>query len=175
MGTKWNRITASVIAITLGCSGERAGAPDGGGSAIDASDAPGAPPGTPDAAAVDARPPAPPDAGPPPCNRIPRCPHTFRYPSDSVDSVELRGGFAVDGWSHGLQLALNGTGDAYELTLDFDHGERFEYKFVVNGTEWVNDPDNPDTGGEYGNSLFTQSCHDCPELNDSWRDAVRQQ
>ena len=38
--------------------------------------------------------------------------------------------------------------------VDLEPGE-YEYKFVVNGSEWIADPENPRVVGDYGNSGLT--------------------
>lgn len=64
------------------------------------------------------------------------------YISTGVDSVEIRGSW--NGWGAGFQLErLSSTYFAVEIQMPADSA--FEYKFVVNGGEWLNDPMRPMT------------------------------
>jgi len=87
------------------------------------------------------------------------CPVVFRFPLDGAHTVELRGDFAPDGWDVGVPLQIDGTEFRTEVAVA--EGTTIAYKFVVNGSEWVNDPLNPDSepdgvGGV--NSVVTASC-----------------
>jgi hypothetical protein len=42
----------------------------------------------------------------------------------------------------------------YRTTLRLKPGQ-YEYKFVVNGTEWTHDPGNPDQNGPFSNSVVS--------------------
>ncbi len=68
--------------------------------------------------------------------------HTFRYrPSRPARSVTVMGSF--NNWNRSSHPLTDPDGDGvYELTLPFEPG-RYEYKFVVDGEEWI-DPNNPD-------------------------------
>lgn len=80
---------------------------------------------------------------------------TFRYRPPAgkkgVRSVYLAGTF--NKWAP-KALALTGPDDAgcYDTTLRLTPGQ-YEYKFVVNGTEWTHDPGNPDQNGPFSNSV----------------------
>jgi len=79
--------------------------------------------------------------GMPTCeDALKQCPYTFTHPAGPT-SVELRGSFAPDGWTTGVPLTLvNGTWQV-EVFLAWD--VPVEYKFVLDGTNWVTDPNNP--------------------------------
>lgn len=88
------------------------------------------------------------------------CAVHFRYPlSHGVVSVELRGDFKADGWDNGIPLQLDGTEFRTEVALP--DATAIHYKFVVNGGDWVNDPNNPVTvpdGFGAENSLIISRC-----------------
>ncbi|NUP04663.1 MAG: hypothetical protein HOW73_01225 [Polyangiaceae bacterium] len=75
------------------------------------------------------------DAGAP-CNVL------FRYPLSNAQSVELRGDFAADGWDVGVPLEIDA--GEWRLTMSLPNGGTVRYKYLVNGTDWVTDPTNPD-------------------------------
>lgn len=82
---------------------------------------------------------------------------TFKYtPNVSADRVNLAGSF--NGWSTDASPMTDEDGDGtWELTLDLPDGE-YQYKFVVNGDQWITDPNNPKTAPDgYGgqNSVIT--------------------
>jgi hypothetical protein len=91
--------------------------------------------------------------GPSTCNL-----RTFRYtPGRSVTSVHLAGTF--NGWSPSA-WPMTESGGTWTLEREIPNGTH-QYKLVVNGTEWVVDPTNPDTvddgfGGR--NSVLTIDC-----------------
>jgi glycosidase len=87
------------------------------------------------------------------------CTVVLTYPLGGVDSVELRGDFAPDGWDVGIAMQVDGANWRTELALP--QGQALHYKFVLNGTDWVTDPNNPNiegdgVGGE--NSVVTADC-----------------
>jgi len=83
------------------------------------------------------------------------CDVSFVYLDASATSVELHGSF--NSWKSGLAMEKDGTSFSTVLTLT--HGAHLEYKFFVDGTTWVPDPQNPDTTGPpYDNSVLTVSC-----------------
>ncbi len=74
------------------------------------------------------------------------------YDDPYAASVHLAGNF--NNWSATeAPLTMDDDG-TWRIVLPFDAG-RYEYKFVVNGSEWVADPDNPKVTGDYGNSELT--------------------
>jgi hypothetical protein len=79
---------------------------------------------------------------------------TFLYrPDKKVDSVTLAGTF--NNWD-GKALTMQGPDKDgfYRLTRTLTRGV-YEYKFVVNGKEWISDPTNLRTAGRNANSVLT--------------------
>lgn len=75
----------------------------------------------------------------------------FRYTDPSAASVHLAGAF--NEWSTNATALTDADGDGiWSVVIALEPG-RYEYKFVVNSGTWVADPDNPVTGGDYGNSI----------------------
>lgn len=71
-----------------------------------------------------------------PCNIL------FRYPLSNAQTVELRGDFAADGWEVGIPLEIDA--GEWRVTLARPNGSTLRYKYLINGTDWVTDPTNPD-------------------------------
>ena len=101
------------------------------------------------------------------CARGDAVPVEFSLPLSAVASagvgtattVELRGDFSADGWEVGVPMFLEGA--AWRTEVPIADGQRVHYKFVINGSEWINDPLNPETesdglGGD--NSVTTVDC-----------------
>src|SRR5690606_8279353 len=106
------------------------------------------------------------------CEVAPSCAVEFRYPAHGISSVALRGDFAPDGWDSGV--ALERDGEFFRATVEADHGQTIQYKFVVDGA-WVNDPVNRDLvddgfGGQ--NSVVTADCDACSAPAADWRDGI---
>jgi len=76
----------------------------------------------------------------------------FRYEDPSAGSVSVAGDF--NGWNTNANPMTLGDDGVWSTVLDLDPGT-YEYKFVVNGTEWIADPGNPQVVGAYGNSELT--------------------
>lgn len=118
--------------------------------------------------------------GPPQCeDALKRCQHEFSYPAGSETSVEVRGDFAPDGWTAGVPLAKQGSD--WKGSVEIPFNQPVQYKFVLNGTTWVTDPNNPKkisdgVGGE--NSLLDGvTCTDftcAPPVTGTfdWRDGI---
>lgn len=71
------------------------------------------------------------DSGCPPAEAV------FTYSSDPADAVLLTGDFT--GWRDGaIPMAGDGAGN-FEARVTLREG-RYEYKYIVNDTDWVNDP-----------------------------------
>ncbi len=121
-----------------------------------------------------------PDAGPPQCDdSLKRCKHEFDYPVGSEQTVAVRGDFAPNGWTKGVAMTKQGSN--WTASVEVPYATDVQYKFVIDGTQWVTDPSNPNTisdgqGGQ--NSLLkgvTCSDYTCaapPVLGYDWRDAV---
>ncbi len=76
----------------------------------------------------------------------------FSYTDPSASSVALAGDF--NEWSTSATPLSDEDGDGiWTVVIALPAGSH-EYKFVVNGGTWVADPDNPLTGGDFGNSLI---------------------
>jgi hypothetical protein len=73
----------------------------------------------------------------------------FTYTDPYAASVSLAGIF--NSWSTNANPLAMGEDGVWRAVVPLGAG-RYEYKFVVNGTEWVADPDNPRVVGSYGNS-----------------------
>lgn len=108
---------------------------------------------------------------PPPCNEI-----TFRYTSASATSVWVTGSFT--GWAatpSAGAVPLARDGDVWEAaTLIEPHG-RHVYKFVIDGSTWIADPDNPEREPDgYGghNSVLYVCEEECDAAEFDWRDTV---
>ncbi|MFH1502366.1 MAG: hypothetical protein ABIG03_04900 [Candidatus Eisenbacteria bacterium] len=76
----------------------------------------------------------------------------FTYDDPYAGSVHLAGDF--NGWStNATPLEMDEEG-VWRVVYDLKAGS-YEYKFVVNGSEWIADPSNPVIVGDYGNSGLT--------------------
>jgi hypothetical protein len=75
----------------------------------------------------------------------------FTYYDPSAYSVSLAGSFNNwDGRANSMTKDKEGN---WKVVLPLSPG-KYEYKFVVNGSTWMADPDNPRTAGDYGNSAL---------------------
>lgn len=122
------------------------------------------------------------DAGPPPppCNEI-----AFRYVNAGATTVWISGTFtprpgAPTEWARdpsegALEMVNDGTG-TWTLTSLVEPFGRHEYKLVIDGTDWIADPNAdeliPDGFGGQNSVLFvcTTGCGELAEFD--WRDAV---
>ncbi|OON96499.1 MAG: type I pullulanase [Candidatus Epulonipiscioides saccharophilum] len=76
---------------------------------------------------------------------------TFRYYSETATSVTVSGSF--NGWvGNKNYLADENEDNIWEATLDITPGQ-YEYKFVVDESEWIADPSNKETSAD-GNSIL---------------------
>lgn len=75
--------------------------------------------------------------------------YRFSYTDAKAGVVSLAGSF--NGWVAGA-TPMYRSNDVWSVVVALSPGE-YEYKFVVD-TQWVADPDNPTTVGEYGNSAL---------------------
>ncbi len=155
---EWRRDGSPIPDYRNRCGGE--GGVPGDGGCTDGSA------GSPDAG-FDAGPP------PPPCNEI-----VFTYEDAGASTVWVTGTFtdwATTPGEGALELEDDGTG-TWTLTTLIEPFGRHEYKFVVDGTTWVHDPDNPDrVDDSYGgfNSVLNVCTTACGEVDAfDWRDAV---
>jgi len=112
------------------------------------------------------------DAGPPPppCNEI-----TFEYVNAGATTVWLSGTFTS--WAAtpaGGALEMEREGDTWTLTTLIEPIQQHQYKFIVDGTTWIPDPNNPnrvDDGFGSFNSVLDVCSAACGELDEfDWRD-----
>lgn len=101
------------------------------------------------------------------------CSVEFTFPAQQgVSRVELRGAFGAEPWVTGQELTRTGT--TWSTELELTDGELLEYKFVLDGEEWVLDPVNrsrqPDESGNL-NSVIQADCG-CSESTFDWRDGI---
>ena len=73
----------------------------------------------------------------------------FSYYDPSAFSVALAGNF--NNWDAKANAMTKDEDDTWRVVVDLQPG-RYEYKFVINGSDWMADPDNPKVVGDYGNS-----------------------
>lgn len=119
---------------------------------------------------------------PPVCSDdLKRCEHEFTYPDSGETSVELRGDFAPGAWEKGVTLSK--VGALWKTSVQIPYEKTITYKFFLNGTTWVTDPDPSvkqiDDGFGSKNSVMDGvscdwwSCEEPPSSgNFDWRDAV---
>ena len=97
-----------------------------------------------------------PNDGPKPdaCGTPSSCGVVFKYPKGSESSVDLRGDFNTWG-----KTAMTASGSWWKATVTLKHGAKAKYKFFIDGTKWVKDPNNPaDDGAPDYNSVLTVAC-----------------
>lgn len=100
-------------------------------------------------------------------------PTIFKYDSSkagfSVSKVELASQFTNWGENRVLMNddGINGdevAGDGiYSVAINLKSGQ-YEYKFILNGNQWINDPDNPDIEPIFKNSVVSVKDGCQPEL-----------
>jgi glycosidase len=84
------------------------------------------------------------EGGPVPCPMsLEQCPEEFAYPYGGETSVSLMGAFTAGGWTTGAPMTL--AGGEWQVTVPVPYAQPVEYKFLINGSNWVTDPNNPDT------------------------------
>ncbi len=72
----------------------------------------------------------------------------FSYRAGAAQSVALAGDF--NAWSTSANMLKKGDGDIWTLVLPLTAGDH-QYKFVVNGSDWKPDPENPKSSDDgYG-------------------------
>ena len=120
------------------------------------------------------------EVGPPVCaEELRQCAHVFTLPYGGETSVAVRGDFAPDGWTVGVPMTLAGSG--WSASVDVPWDTPVAYKLVIDGSQWITDPGNPnlvDDGFNGFNSALDASTCDAwtcapPMLGTfDWRDAV---
>ena len=89
---------------------------------------------------------------------------TFEYAGNSnTTSVEVRGTVTGSTWEKGISMSKNAKG-IWTVTVENLSPAVYQYKFVVNGSEWTTDPANGKTNSE-GNSVFTIVDPDAVDTN----------
>lgn len=96
------------------------------------------------------------EPGPPVCDdELKRCEYVFTYTDNGETSVEVRGTFAPDGWMNGVPMQKNGA--VWSASIEVPWNGEIQYKFVLNGNTWIEDPVNPikvnDNNGGYNSVL----------------------
>ncbi len=74
----------------------------------------------------------------------------FTYRDDGASNVAWAGEY--NGWNTNANIFGNDGDGVFTLVLPLGPGEH-QYKFVVDGN-WITDPSNTQTGGDYGNSMI---------------------
>ena len=85
---------------------------------------------------------------------------TIYYENPNVDKVEFMS--SANNWE---ALEMTKDGSIFSITLELENGD-YRYKFLLNGTEWVNDPLNPNTTGENSDNVFSVTS-DAPATPDT--------
>lgn len=67
----------------------------------------------------------------------------FYYESSTATKVEVFG--SMNNWESGFEMTKDG--NVFSYTCELDAGT-YQYKFVVNGSEWIVDPVNPNTADD---------------------------
>jgi 1,4-alpha-glucan branching enzyme len=66
-----------------------------------------------------------------------KCKVEFSLPADSIGSAYLVGDF--NDWNE-ADLPLEKKGKAYKVTVDLDLNKEYQFRYLVNGQQWQNDP-----------------------------------
>jgi hypothetical protein len=74
---------------------------------------------------------------------------TIYYENPNVDKVEFMS--SANNWE---AMEMTKDGSIFSITLELEKGD-YQYKFLLNGTEWINDPLNPNTTGENNDNVFS--------------------
>ena len=90
-------------------------------------------------------------------------------------SKPMLGDWKADGWTNGAPMQKDAA--FWKAFVELPWGSQVQYKFVIDGTNWVLDPANPDQAGSPPNSLLKNvqcgwwSCG-APANGYDWHDAV---
>jgi hypothetical protein len=88
----------------------------------------------------------------------------FTYTDPSAGSVSLAGIF--NSWSMNANPLTMDENGVWRVVVALGPGT-YEYKFVVNGSEWVADPESPKVAGSYGNSEITIDANGEPVIGEA--------
>ena len=72
---------------------------------------------------------------------------TFQFRNAAAKTVAVAGDF--NGWSLSTHPMKRGRGNVWTLEVELPAG-RHEYKFIVDGNEWWNDPEAPKVPNAWG-------------------------
>ena len=115
-------------------------------------------------------------------DELKRCSHSFSYPFNGETSVELRGDFGgPETWQAGKAMVRSGATWKVDVSVGFNRP--VQYKFFVNGSQWVIDPAQPtitDANQNTNNVFAGKTCEPalCEEEGQlptgvfDWRDSV---
>ncbi len=115
-------------------------------------------------------------------DELKRCAHAFTFPFNNESSVELRGDYrGADSWQNGDPMTHQGS--SWTVTVNVPLNTAVQYKFLVNGTQWLVNPGDPTTTDQNNNTnnlLQPVTCNPaiCEEPPSppagvyDWRDAV---
>jgi len=110
-----------------------------------------------------------------------RCDYEFTLPDSGQTTVEVRGDFGTDTWNQGV--AMTKSGGQWSATVPIPYNQQVQYKFVLDGNNWITDPTNPnqiDDGFGGKNSLLAGETCDkwmcAPQMTndaiEAWPDEV---
>lgn len=108
-----------------------------------------------------------------------RCAHEFTLVDADYTSVSVFGDFASDSWENGVPMTQDG--DTWRATVPVPFDREVLYKFQLDGSTWLPDPENPtmvsDGQGGQNSVLAPTTCDDftCePDVIGTfdWRDSV---
>jgi len=114
-------------------------------------------------------------------DELKRCAQDFTFPFNNETKVELRGDYrGQESWVTGDPMTHQG--NVWQVTVNVPFNQPVQYKFVLNGTTWVVDPNKPtftDQNNNVNNLLSPVTCSPAicqdtalpPGVYD-WRDAV---
>ncbi|MEE1196490.1 MAG: type I pullulanase [Lachnospiraceae bacterium] len=88
---------------------------------------------------------------------------TFRYQDSTSAKVALAG--TMNGWSTTANSLTKDENGIFTCTVDLEPGI-YQYKYVLGGTTWINDPQNPTTVGKDSNSVVVVSDQDAVDKNE---------
>ncbi len=92
------------------------------------------------------------DGGPSCADSLRLCPHEFTYAFHGESSVSVFGTFTAPAWQSGLPMAVSQ--NQWTANAELPWNTAVQYKFFVDGGQWVVDPANPNQvpDGEGGNN-----------------------